>query len=315
MAEATSRDRAPAEDEAAEYGEAYFEHYWGGGGPYERNERWLGFFGKVADGIVRDLAPKTTLDAGCAMGFLVEALRARGVEASGVDISEYAISKVDESVAPHCRLGTLTEPLGGRYDLVTCIEVLEHIPPAEVDRALDNLCAAGDRLLISTTPGDFGEPSHQGVQPPETWSAKLAQRGFFRDLDLDLSYVSPWAALYVSADAPKAEIVRNYDRAWWRLRRETRELRDSLQASKAKLAEAEAGAATAAELEAARGEILRLRDLLVGKDAELGRAKGRVAELEDDRMRLASLRSRVARLIPGVRLLVGAARRLMRGAR
>src|SRR5689334_22980048 len=99
MAEATSRDSAAVEDEAVQYGEAYFQNYWGGGGPYERNERWLGFFAEVADGIVRDLAPKTVLDAGCAMGFLVEALRQRGVEASGIDVSEYAISKVDESVA------------------------------------------------------------------------------------------------------------------------------------------------------------------------------------------------------------------------
>ena len=96
--------------------------------------------------------PSSVLDAGCAMGFLVEALRKRGVDAKGIDVSEYAISKVHESVAEHCSVGSLSEPLGGRYDLVTCIEVLEHIPAEQADAAIANLCAASDRLLISTSP-------------------------------------------------------------------------------------------------------------------------------------------------------------------
>lgn len=38
------------------------------------------------------------------------------------------------------------------------------------------------------------------------------------------------------------------------------------------------------ELDRRQEEILRLRDLLIGKDAELGAAKGRLAELEDPRV-------------------------------
>jgi hypothetical protein len=70
-----------------------------------------------------------------------------------------------------------------------------------------------------------------------------------------------------------------------------------------------------AELEQAREEVLRLRDLLIAKDAELGAAKGRVAELEDHRMRLAGVKHRIASQIPGLRLLLGAVLRLMRGQR
>ena len=44
------------------------------------------FFDWIAERITRDINPKTVLDAGCAMGFLVEGLRARGVEAWGVDV-------------------------------------------------------------------------------------------------------------------------------------------------------------------------------------------------------------------------------------
>ena len=65
-----------------------------GGVPYERSTHWLNFFRGVADRIVDTLAPRRVLDAGCAWGMLVEALRDRGTDAHGVDISEFAISGV-----------------------------------------------------------------------------------------------------------------------------------------------------------------------------------------------------------------------------
>jgi SAM-dependent methyltransferase len=298
----TSPDRQGAPE--AEYGASYYSNYWGGGGPYERNERWLKFFGEVADGIIRDFHPTSVLDAGCAMGFLVEELRKRGVDAAGIDVSDYAISQVHESAAPHCSVASLTEPLAARYDLITCIEVLEHLPPAETDLAIANLCAATDRLLISSTPGDYGEPTHLNVLPPEAWSAKFAQQGFMRDLERDLSYLSPWAALYVRQDEPRAETVRRYDRAWSRLRREVSEVRSSLLQSQDQLAELEAGGGVdnqpelAKELDRQNEEILRLRDLLIGKDAELGTAKGRVAEMEDRMKRLDAAKLRIESGIP-----------------
>lgn len=113
--------------EGVEYGRFYYRHDCGI--PYERNEHWLSFFDQIAEAIVREFHPSTVLDAGCAMGFLVEGLRKRGVEAWGVNISDYAISQAHESIRDYCRVGSLTEPLGQRYDLIACIEVIEHIPP------------------------------------------------------------------------------------------------------------------------------------------------------------------------------------------
>jgi SAM-dependent methyltransferase len=302
-----------------EYGSAYYSNYRGGGGPYERNERWLGFFGEVADGIIRDLHPNSVFDAGCAMGFLVEALRKRGVDASGADISEYAISQVHESVAGHCSVATLTEPLPGRYDLVACIEVLEHLPADETDRAVANLCRASDRVLFSSTPGDFGEPTHLNVQPPETWAAKFAEQGFFRDLERDFSYISPWAALYRRDDEPRAETIRRYDRSWWRLRREATELRESLLQSQERLAELETGggvenrAELLQELDARNEEILRLRDLLIGMEAEMGTVRGRVVELEDRTKPLTSVKHRLGRQFPFAGKVIRGLMRLFRG--
>lgn len=316
--QATSTGPGQQENPSAEYGRYYYRHDCGV--PYERNSHWLEFFGKVADGIVRDLRPATVLDAGCAMGFLVEALRERGVEAWGIDVSEYAISQVHESVREYCQVGTLAEPLPRRYDLIVSIEVLEHIPSAEANAAIANLCAATDRLLLSTTPDDYGEATHLNVQPPEAWSAALAGEGFLREVERDASYVTPWAALYTRKDEPLAETVRRYDRSWSRQRRETDQLRDSLLAAQdrlTKLEELPGGTQPEliAELDRRNEEVLRLRDLLIGKDAELGVAKGRLAMIEDRAQRLTGAKLRIETQVPIFGKLLGTFLRLLNGAR
>lgn len=304
---------AAGSEDQLEYGAYYFQHDCGV--PYERNEHWLGFFGDVAEGIVRNLHPSSVLDAGCAMGFLVEALHKRGVEAWGVDISEYAISRVDESVRDRCRVASLTEPLDRRYDLIACIEVLEHIPPAEADAVLANLCGATDRLLVSTTPDDYSEATHLNVQEPEAWSAALAREGFLRDLDQDLSFLTPWATLYTRREEPLTETVRRYDRSWWRMRKETHEVRRSLlgaheRISELERAEGEDRPALLREIDGRDEEILRLRDLLIGKDAELGAARGQLAALQLHTQRIASVTERIKSRIPGAHLLASLLQRV-----
>jgi SAM-dependent methyltransferase len=315
--QATSTSSGQQEAPAVDYGAFYYSHDCGV--PYERNEHWLKFFADAADRIVRDLHPASVLDAGCAMGFLVEALHRRGIEAWGIDISEYAISKVDESVAERCRVASILDPLPQRFDLICCIEVLEHLRPEDADPAIANLCRSTDRILLSTSPEDFGEATHLNVRPPEAWTAALAREGFFRNLELDFSYITPWAALYTREEEPVAETVRRYDRGWWRLRREVTEVRESLLRSQDQLAALEAGGGAEnrpqllEELDARNEEILRLRDLLIGMEAEMGTVRGRVAELEDRTKPLASAKHRLESQVPLVGKVIRGLRRLFRG--
>ena len=58
------------------------------------------------------------------------------------------------------------------------------------------------------------------------------------------------------------------------------------------LAEADA-AALRDELDECRKEVLRLRDLVIGREAELGEARGRIAELSAELTRYAHLESRL----------------------
>lgn len=70
-----------------------------------------------------------------------------------------------------------------------------------------------------------------------------------------------------------------------------------------------------AELTRQKQEILRLRDLLISKDAELGAAKGRLAELDERSQRLANVATRIESRLPGLGKLIGTAVRLLRPQR
>jgi hypothetical protein len=267
------QSRGDSERAGAEFGGYYYDHDCGQ--PYERNEHWLGFFHGVAERIVSDLAPTSVLDAGCAWGLLVEALRKEDVEAWGVDISDYAISQVDEAIREFCWQASLTEPLPRRYDLVTCVEVIEHMPARDADIAIANLCEATDRVLFSSSPHDYSEPTHVNVKQPEEWAVMFARHGFVRDLDFDGSFLTDWAVLFRRTDAPALDTIRDYERRVWRLQTEIREVRGTVLDLQDRLA-----SAWSSESVRLKEELLAARDAVIGHEAALGEALGRVRELE-----------------------------------
>lgn len=163
--------------------------------PYERSDFWLRFFHAIAEQIVRAFRPRRVLDAGCAKGFLVEALWERGVQAYGIDVSEYAISEVRKDVRAYCRQASLASPIEGRFDLITCFEVLEHIPEEEALAAIRSMTAATDAILFSSTPTDLTEPTHVNVRPTISWIHAFADSGFAPDLLFDATFIAPHAFL------------------------------------------------------------------------------------------------------------------------
>jgi SAM-dependent methyltransferase len=197
--------------DSADYSDAY---YLGGhlGPPYTSEEpHWRTFFGGVADSLVAIFQPSTTYDAGCAIGLLVRALLERGVDAHGGDISAFAVSGAPEGLRERLEVRDLTKPFDRRYDLITCIEVLEHMSPADAQVAIANLCAATDTILLSSTPEDFKEPTHINVRTPAAWAQDFAARGFFRRTDIDASFLSPWAVVFSRQQPTVVETVSRYE--------------------------------------------------------------------------------------------------------
>jgi hypothetical protein len=176
--------------------------------------------------------------------------------------------------------------------LITCIEVLEHLAPADAVRALANLCAASDRVLFSSSPLDYSEPTHVNVRPTEDWSVEFARHGFFRNLDVDASFVTPWAVLYERSSDATADLVRRYDRAVARLSLEVNQVRSNILQLQERLADAERvtpSDALTEHLEALVADAEALfgrRDTIIGLEAQLGEALGRVRELEAEVRRM-----------------------------
>ena len=202
------------------YEELYYKQYYkrgeGQGPPYERGEpHWTEFFGRIADKIVEKIKPQTALDAGCAIGFLVEELRTRGVDARGVDVSEWAVAQAPADLQPYVRAASLTDELEGEYDLITCFETLEHMTGHEAEDAVANLCRHTDTILFSSTSGDFEEPTHINVQAGDYWIGLFAEQGFFRELDHDATYVAEHAVLLRRKPWSVVEVAKQYERAWW----------------------------------------------------------------------------------------------------
>ncbi|MCL5994578.1 MAG: class I SAM-dependent methyltransferase [Chloroflexi bacterium] len=207
--------------------------------PYTRTEAWLRFFGNIADRIKQDIGPASVLDAGCAKGFLVETLRDRGIEAYGVDVSAFAIQEVRPDIKPFCWVASVLDPFPRAYDLIVCIEVLEHLTPLECEQVVRNFCRASDDILFSSTPDDYREATHINVRPPEYWAGLFARQGFFRDIDFDATFVTAWAMRFRRAMGPAYRAVEAYERRLWSLNKECAAVRSFAQETRTQLGEHE----------------------------------------------------------------------------
>jgi 2-polyprenyl-6-hydroxyphenyl methylase/3-demethylubiquinone-9 3-methyltransferase len=122
---------------------------------HEINPLRLGWIAGMAGGI----GGKDVLDVGCGGGILAEAMAREGARVTGIDLSEKALGVarlhgLESGVEVDYELVSaeaLAEAAPGRYAVVTCMEMLEHVPdPASIVRACATLAAPGGTLVFAT---------------------------------------------------------------------------------------------------------------------------------------------------------------------
>merc|ERR1711879_59202 len=105
------------------------------------------------------LAGKTVLDVGCGGGILSEAMAQRGADVSGIDMGEaplnvarlHALESGLDINYQQIPVEQLAEEQPGSFDIVTCPEMLEHVPdPSSVIRACAKLVKPGGHVFFST---------------------------------------------------------------------------------------------------------------------------------------------------------------------
>ncbi len=105
------------------------------------------------------LSGKKVLDVGCGGGILSESMALRGATVKGIDMGETPLSvanlhsletgvEIDYQQIP---VEELAEQEAGQYDVVTCMEMLEHVPdPSSVISACAKLVKPGGDVFFST---------------------------------------------------------------------------------------------------------------------------------------------------------------------
>lgn len=110
------------------------------------------------DGIAA-LSGKAVLDVGCGGGILSESMARRGAKVTGIDLGEKALKvaqlhKLESGADVDYRLVSveaLAEEQPESFDVVTCMEMLEHVPdPAAVITACTRLVKPGGSIFFST---------------------------------------------------------------------------------------------------------------------------------------------------------------------
>ncbi len=105
------------------------------------------------------LAGKRIVDVGCGGGVLTEAMSQKGAEVLGIDLADkplkvaqlHALDSNARVEYRACAAETLAAELPGSFDVVTCMEMLEHVPePAQTVQACAILVKPGGWVFFST---------------------------------------------------------------------------------------------------------------------------------------------------------------------
>jgi len=138
---------------------ALAHHWWDPGSEFKPlhdiNPLRLDYIARQCGG----LDGKAVLDVGCGGGILTEAMAREGARVTGIDLSDKALGvarlhQIESGISADYRLMSaeaLASESPAAFDIVTCMELLEHVPdPASTIGACAKLVRGGGKVVFST---------------------------------------------------------------------------------------------------------------------------------------------------------------------
>ncbi|MBX3733570.1 MAG: class I SAM-dependent methyltransferase [Verrucomicrobiae bacterium] len=133
----------------------------------------------VVPKILRLFPARSVVDVGCGAGAWAREYLEAGCEVTGID-GPYV--RADQLKIPADRFlrRDLCQPLAldRRFDLVSCLEVAEHLPGSRAEGLVADLCRLGDVVLFSAAVPGQGGTHHVNEQWPSYWIPRFEAEGF-----------------------------------------------------------------------------------------------------------------------------------------
>mmetsp|Transcript_31141 Transcript_31141/g.77507 ORF Transcript_31141/g.77507 Transcript_31141/m.77507 type:complete len:392 (+) Transcript_31141:217-1392(+) len=161
---------------------------------------------RFLEGLFKIYSFKSSLDAGCGTAVMVRKMRqagvdARGIEAASLPLEEYAKDLLLNGTVFSVPMQEIPFETA-RFDLITSVEVFEHIPEADVDRSINELSrvakpGANAFITVGQSTSRFDTPEgrkksavaaistkfkfHETVKPRQWWIDTFCAHGFYED--------------------------------------------------------------------------------------------------------------------------------------
>lgn len=143
-----------------------------------------------AEFIIRAIGPKKILVAGCAAGELVRALRKKGAEAWGFDISKDMKEIAYPEVKDYLKIGSFTGiPFGAEdhFSALIIIDVLEHIPLLDIGKVIEETGRLASEYLFTIIAHESIFPGHITLLPLSWWRNRFKKYYHLVDMNVDTS--------------------------------------------------------------------------------------------------------------------------------
>jgi hypothetical protein len=167
------------------YDADYFEH--GLKSNWHRGYAWSSFQGLFVEAaaFLHEMFPsaRSYVDAGCAKGFLVKALRERGLEAQGFDHSSWAIEHSEPNARQFLRLASIEfiEYADKCTDLLVAMSLLESLSEKQISVFLTKGRRWARTALFLTLPRQGNHDrdlSHITIREPSWWRQRFNEAGW-----------------------------------------------------------------------------------------------------------------------------------------